>query len=325
MKKTIKLVSILLLVMMVVVSCSPEKTMDGKTAATKKQMTSTEYSENRQAIRSVTVVEAYAVANPELAESATRALSGEQVLKFKEETEVSTSVIVEKLKALESTEGATEAEKAFYTSLAASLPADFKVSVMSDSFVKYNIDKTGVKTITSLDITIKVGDKTIEIEKDADDKWIEIDGTFFDDTELEKMLDAAEDAAESIEKFFTNLKMGWETLENIAKGTIQKIKEGNFGEEAKATGSYSFTFEDNVFVANFDYEYYEVGEEDEKIKVDGTISFNFESLDDAFKALFGLDEDKFEEFIKSAKDTIDVKISVNGMEVWADAFLDELD
>ena len=325
MKKTIKLVSILLLVMMFVVSCSPEKTMDGKTAATKKQMTSTEYSENRQAIRSVTVVEAYAVANPELAESATRALSGEQVLKFKEEKEVSTSVIVEKLKALESTEGATEAEKAFYTSLAASLPADFKVSVMSDSFVKYNIDKTGVKTITSLDITIKVGDKTIEIEKDADDKWIEIDGTFFDDTELEKMLDAAEDAAESIEKFFTNLKMGWETLENIAKGTIQKIKEGNFGEEAKATGSYSFTFEDNVFVANFDYEYNEVGEEDEKIKVDGTISFNFESLDDAFKALFGLDEDKFEEFIKSAKDTIDVKISVNGMEVWADAFLDELD
>lgn len=325
MKKTIKLVSILLLVMMVVVSCSPEKTMDGKTAATKKQMTSTEYSENRQAIRSVTVVEAYAVANPELAESATRALSGEQVLKFKEETEVSTSVIVEKLKALESTEGATEAEKAFYTSLAASLPADFKVSVMSDSFVKYNIDKTGVKTITSLDITIKVGDKTIEIEKDADDKWIEIDGTFFDDTELEKMLDAAEDAAESIEEFFNNLKIDLTGLKALIEGKAQEIKEGDFGKDAKATGSYSFTFEDNVFVANFDYEYFEVGEEDEKIKVYGTISFNFESLDDAFKALFGLDEDKFEEFIESAKDTIDVKISVNGMEVWADAFLDELD
>ena len=66
MKKTIKLVSILLLVMMVVVSCSPEKTMDGKTAETKKQMTSTEYSENRGAIQSVSVVEAYAVANPEI-------------------------------------------------------------------------------------------------------------------------------------------------------------------------------------------------------------------------------------------------------------------
>ena len=299
--------------------------MDGKTAATKKQMTSTEYSENRQAIRSVTVVEAYAVANPELAESATRALSGEQVLRFEEETEVSTSEIIKNLKTLASAEGATEAEEAFYNSLAASLPADFKVSVMSDSFVKYNIDETGVKTITSLDITIKVGDKTIEIEKDVDDKWIEIDGTFFDDTELEKMLDAAEDAAESIEEFFNNLEINFTGLKEIIEGKAQEIKEGDFGKDAKATGSYSFTFEDNVFVANFDYEYFEVGEEDEKIKVYGTISFNFESLDDAFKALFGLDEDKFEEFIESAKDTIDVKISVNGMEVWADAFLDELD
>ena len=297
--------------------------MDGKTAATKKQMTSTEYSQNREAIRSVTVVEAYAVANPELAESATRALSGEQVLRFKEETEVSTSEIIKKLNSLASAEGTTEAAKAFYTSLAASLPADFKASVKSDSFVKYNIDETGVKTITSLDITIKIGDKTIEIEKDADDKWIEIDGTFFDDTELEKMLDAAEDAAESIEEFFTNLTMDCETLKNIAKGTIQKIKEGDFGEEAKATGSYSFTFEDNVFVANFDYEYNEVGEEDEKIKVEGTISFNFNTPDKAFSALFS--EDGFEKFIKESKDTIDVKISVNGMEVWADAFLDELD
>ena len=58
MKKTIKLVSILLLAMLVVVSCSPEKTMDGKTAATKKKMTTTEYSESRGAIQSVSVVEA---------------------------------------------------------------------------------------------------------------------------------------------------------------------------------------------------------------------------------------------------------------------------
>ena len=325
MKKTIKLVSILLLAMLVVVSCSPEKTMDGKTAATKKQMTSTEYSNNREAIRSVTVVEAYAVANPELAESATRALSGEQVLRFKEETEISTSEIIKKLNTLASAEGTTEAAKAFYTSLADSLPADFKASVKSDSFVKYSIDETGVKTITSLDITIKIGDKTIEIEKDRDDKWIEIDGTFFDDTELEKMLDAAEDAAESIEEFFNNLKIDLTGLRALIEGKAQEIKDGDFGKDAKATGSYSFSFKDKVFVANFDYEYFEVGEEDEKVKVDGTISFNFESLDDAFKALFGLDEDKFEEFIKSAKDTIDVKISVNGMEVWADAFLDELD
>ena len=325
MKKTIKLVSILLLVMLVVVSCSPEKTMDGKTAATKKQMTSTEYSQNREAIRSVSVVEAYAVANPKLAESATRALSGEQVLRFKEETEVSTSEIIKKLNSLASAEETTEAAKAFYTSLADSLPADFKASVKSDSFVKYSIDETGVKTITSLDITIKIGDKTIEIEKDRDDKWIEIDGTFFDDTDLEKMLDAAEDAAESIEEFFNNLKIDLTGLRALIEGKAQEIKDGDFGKDAKATGSYSFSFNNKVkvFVANFNYEYFEVDEEEEKIKVEGTISFNFNTLEEAFSALFS--EDGFEKFIEKSKDTIDVKLSVNGMEVWADAFLDELD
>ncbi len=318
MKKTIKLVSILLLVMLVVVSCSPEKTMDGKTAATKKQMTSTEYSENSQAIRSISVVEAYAVVNSDAAVSESKGLSDDG-LKYTFDAEASffsDDVIAELNKK------ATETENTFYSSLADSLPKGLKVSVKAGSFINYKVENK-IKVVSSLDIEIVIGDKTIEIEKDRDDKWIEIDGTFFDDTELEKMLDAAEDAAESIEEFFTNLTMDRETLKNIAKGTIQKIKEGDFGEEAKATGSYSFTFEDNVFVANFDYEYNEVGEEDEKIKVEGTISFNFNTLDKAFSALFS--EDGFEKFIKESKDTIDVKISVNGMEVWADAFLDELD
>ena len=318
MKKTIKLVSILLLAMLVVVSCSPEKTMDGKTAATKKQMTSTEYSENSQAIRSISVVEAYAVVNSDAAVSESRGLSDDG-LKYTFDAEASffsDDVIAELNKK------ATETENTFYSSLADSLPKGLKVSVKAGSFINYKVENK-IKVVSSLDIEIVIGDKTIEIEKDRDDKWIEIDGTFFDDTELEKMLDAAEDAAESIEEFFTNLTMDCETLKNIAKGTIQKIKEGDVGEEAKATGSYSFTFEDNVFVANFDYEYNEVGEEDEKIKVEGTISFNFNTLDKAFSALFS--EDGFEKFIKESKDTIDVKISVNGMEVWAGAFFDELD
>ena len=122
MKKTIKLVSILLLVMMVVISCSPEKTMDGKTAETKKQMTSTEYSENRGAIQSVSVVEAYAVANQDEATPFNRGLkSGEYKLSFKETTTITKDSIVSKLK---EKIGATsvEAEKAFYNSLIASLP-----------------------------------------------------------------------------------------------------------------------------------------------------------------------------------------------------------
>ena len=316
MKKTIKLVSILLLAMLVVVSCSPEKTMDGKTAATKKQMTSTEYSQNREAIRSVTVVEAYAVANPELAESATRALSGEQVLRFKEETEVSTSEIIKKLNSLASAEGTTEAAKAFYTSLAASLPADFKASVKSDSFVKYNIDETGVKTITSLDITIKIGDKTIEIEKDADDKWIEIDGTFFDDTELEKMLDAAEDAAEAIEDFFDNLSKITIDFDTLVSGDAQKFKiEVKDGSELEATieGSTTFKITDDKKLStsfNFTYIEYDDGKEEDKFDISASLKMNLNQM-----SLVDI----------KLKDIADVKVTINGMEVWADAFLDELD
>ena len=323
MKKTIKLVSILLLVMMVVVSCSPEKTMDGKTAATKKQMTSTEYSNNREAIRSVTVVEAYAIANSDAAVSDSRGFSEDGLVYTFDGTEkVSTSEIIAKLEE-KATNTSSDAEKAFYASLSASLPKNYEVSVEKNSFVRYKIDANGIKVVSSLDIKIIIDGKTIEIEKDADDKWIEIDGTFFDDTELEKMLDAAEDAAESIEEFFNNLKIDFTVLQELIEGKDREIKDGDFGKDAKATGSYSFSFKDHVFVANFDYEYFEVDEEDEKIKVDGTISFNFNSPKEAFSALFS--EDGFEKFIEKSKDTIDVKISVNGMEVWADAFLDELD
>ena len=323
MKKTIKLVSILLLAMLVVVSCSPEKTMDGKTAATKKQMTSTEYSNNREAIRSVTVVEAYAVANSDAAVSDSRGFSEDGLVYTFDGTEkVSTSEIIAKLEE-KATNTSSDAEKAFYASLSASLPKNYEVSVEKNSFVRYKIDANGIKVVSSLDIKIIIDGKKIEIEKDADDNWLENDGTLFDDTELEKMLTAAEDAAESIEEFFNNLKIDLPGLRALIEGKAQEIKDGDFGQDAKATGSYSFSFKDHVFVANFDYEYFEVDEEDEKIKVDGTISFNFNSLEEAFSALFSVDG--FEKFIEKSKDTIDVKLSVNGMEVWADAFLDELD
>ena len=92
MKKTLKLTSVLLALLLLIVSCSPEKQMDGKTAETKKQMTETEYSQN------------------------------------------------------------------------------------------FKVNNDGFKVVSSLNVTIFIGDKTIEIEKDADEKWIEIDGTFFDDS-----------------------------------------------------------------------------------------------------------------------------------------------
>ena len=95
MKKTLKLTSVLLALLLLIVSCSPEKQMDGKTAETKKQMTETEYSQNREAIRGVSVVEAYAVAYSENAEASSRALEGDFKLTFKDE-EISSSVIISK-------------------------------------------------------------------------------------------------------------------------------------------------------------------------------------------------------------------------------------
>lgn len=323
MKKTLKLTSVLLALLLLIVSCSPEKQMDGKTAETKKQMTETEYSQNREAIRGISVVEAYAVANSENAEASSRALEGDFKLTFKDE-EISSSVIISKLK--EKAKGTeNEAEKAFYDTLSSTIPPNFTLKIKNGSFVNFKVNNDGFKVVSSLNVTIFIGDKTIEIEKDADEKWIEIDGTFFDDSELEKMLDKAEEAAESIEEFFTNIKIGLEDLNTIIDGTNQKIKNGDFGKDATATGSYSFKLDDKGFVSTFDYEYYENDEEDEKIKVAGTISFSFDSIKQVHEALFSLtDEDDFENLIESARNTISVKIRVNGTEIWGDAFLDEL-
>ena len=323
MKKTLKLTSVLLALLLLIVSCSPEKQMDGKTAETKKQMTESEYSQNREAIRGVSVVEAYAVAYSENAEASSRALEGDFKLTFTDE-EISSSVIISKLlEKAKVTEN--EAEKAFYTTLSSTIPPNFTLKIKNGSFVNFKVNNDGFKVVSSLNVTIFIGDKTIKIEKDADEKWIEIDGTFFDDSELEKMLDKAEEAAESIEEFFTNIKIGLEDLKTIIDGKKQAIENGDFGKDATATGSYSFKLDDKGFVSTFDYEYYENDEEDEKIKVAGTISFSFDSNKQVYEALFSLtDEDDFENLIESARNTISVKIRVNGTEIWGDAFLDEL-
>ena len=324
MKKTLKLTSVLLALLLLIVSCSPEKQMDGKTAETKKQMTETEYSQNREAIRGISVVEAYAVANSENATPSSRAMTGgDLTLTFSENTTISSLDIISKLEE-KASKATSNTEEAFYTTLSKSIPPSMELEIVKGSFVNYKT-QDGIRVVSSLDVTIIIGDKTIEIEKDADEKWIEIDGTFFDDSELEKMLDKAEEAAESIEEFFTSIKIGLEDLNTIIDGTFNDIKEGDFGKDATATGSYSFKLDDKGFVSTFDYEYYENDEEDEKIKVAGTISFSFDSIDDVYKALFNLTgEDAFEKLIESARDTISVKISVNGTEIWGDAFLDEL-
>ena len=205
MKKIIKLASILLISIILLASCSSEKTMDGKTANTKKQMSSAEYTENRKAIQSVSVVEAYAVAYQDDATPSARGTSGEYKLSFEKATTITKNSIVSKLNE-KIIATSNEAEKAFYKSLIASLNNAPSVEVKAGSYVNFRVDENGIALISSLDITIVIDGKTIEIEKDADDKWIEIDGTFFDNSQLEKMLDAAEDAAEAIEEFFKNIE-----------------------------------------------------------------------------------------------------------------------
>ena len=313
MKKTIKLVSILLLAMLVVVSCSPEKTMDGKTAATKKQMTSTEYSNNREAIRSVTVVEAYAVANSDAAVSDSRGFSEDGLVYTFDGTEkVSTSEIIAKLEE-KATNTSSDAEKEFYASLSASLPKNYEVSVEKNSFVRYKIDANGIKVVSSLDIRIKIDGKTIEIEKDADDKWIEIDGTFFDDTELEKMLDAAEDAAEAIEELFKSLNKIIIDFSDPINGYHQEFNfVGKDG--AVFAGSLDFKIEDNMLSTSFDFKYTEY--EDDGKTIDEEFNLNASLLLNINPASIG---DINLKLIENAK------VTINGMEVWADAFLDELD
>ena len=323
MKKTLKLTSVLLALLLLIVSCSPEKQMDGKTAETKKQMTETEYSQNREAIRGVSVVEAYAVANSEKAASSSRAMTGgDLTLTFSENTTISSSDIISKLEG-KASKATSDTEEAFYTTLSKSIPPSMKLEIVKGSFVNYKT-QDGIRVVSSLDVTIIIGDKTIEIEKDADEKWIEIDGTFFDNTQLEKMLDAAEDAAEAIEEIFKNLEnIKIENkiidLKTLLNGNEQKfsleIKEGETL-ETKIEGTTIFKItDDKKLSTSFDFKYTEYEDDgktiDEEFNLNASLLLNINN-----PSIFS---DINLELIKNAK------VTINGMEVWADAFLDELD
>ena len=307
MKKTWNLIIILLAIALsagMLTSCNPDTAPDGKSAASKKQMTEAEFRQNSQAIRSLDVIEAYAVVN---AAAEARSLSADGlVYTFTGKENISASDIKEKLKAM--AEKATGEGKAFYKALAASLPSTgFTVTAEAGSFVRLTVDADGIRTVSSLDITITIDGKTIEIEKDADEKWIDIDGTFFDNTELEKMLDAAEDAAEAIEELFRNLKPDFSTLP-IGDETKVKINE------ATISGSTTFKAADGKLTISLDLSYTEFddGKADENFHVEGSFSLD-------------LDPKSFTDILNNLKNIADVTIKVNGMNVWADAFLAELD
>lgn len=322
MKKTLKLTSVLLALLLLIVSCSPEKQMDGKTAETKKQMTETEYSQNREAIRGISVVEAYAVANSENAEASSRALEGDFKLTFKDE-EISSSVIISKLK--EKAKGTeNEAEKAFYDTLSSTIPPNFTLKIKNGSFVYFKVNNDGFKVVSSLNVTIFIGDKTIEIEKDADEKWIEIDGTFFDDSELENMLDRAEDAAEAIKDFFDNLSDAELDLDKKTNGEEQSIeitvKDKDDEITIKGKTSFKITDSKELFISiKFTYTEIDDGKEEDKFDISASFNLDLNSLSP--KEIIDL----IVQGKINIKDLGDINVKIDGKEVWVEAFLDEID
>lgn len=323
MKKAFRIIGIVLALSLVVglaISCDPSTVPDGKTAQTKKSMTSAEYKANSKALEGMAVVEAYAMTQE--GTSVAKGLAKEY--KFSGDTELSTDKIIADLEALAASEGNPD-KKAFYTALAASLPSGVKVSVKAESYVRYEIDKNGVSHISSLDIEIMFDNgKTIEIEKDEDDKWIEIDGTFFDNSELERMQDAADDAADAIEEFFeelgkniTNGKVDFNALISGKKTEIQfDIMDGE-KKEAEIVGFVVFKVENNKFKTDFNFKYteYDDGVEDTlTIEVSMTFDLSVPSVEDLH----------MQELVKKLNEN-PVSVKVNGTNVWADAFIDELD
>ena len=325
MKKAFRIIGIVLALSLVVglaISCDPSTVPDGKTAQTKKSMTSAEYKANSKALEGMAVVEAYAMTQTE-GTSGAKGLAKEY--KFSVDKELSTDEIIANLKNLAVSEENAD-RKAFYTALAASLPSGVKVSVKAESYVRYEIDKNGVSHISSLDIEIMldVDGKTIEIKKDEDDKWIEIDGTFFDNSELERMLDAADDAADATEEVFEELK------KNIINGKVdfkalisEEKTEISFDimdgkeKEAEIVGFVVFKVENNKFMTNFNFKYteYDDGvEETLTIEVSMTFDLSVPSIED-------LDMEKL---VKQLNEN-SVSVKVNGTNVWAEAFIDELD
>lgn len=322
MKKAFRIIGIVLALSLVAglaISCDPSMVPDGKTAQTKKSMTSAEYKANSKALEGMAVVEAYAMTQPE-GTSGAKGLAKEY--KFSVDTELSTDKIIADLNALAASEEKAD-KKAFYTALAASLPSGVNVSVKAESYVRYEIDKNGVSHISSLDIEIMLDGKTIEIEKDEDDKWIEIDGTFFDNSELERMLDAADDAADAIEEFFEKMGKGSVKidLDTLISGKETKVLVEMKDDDEEITGTALLKIDNNKLVTYFNFKYVERddnGATEKELAIE--VSMTFSPLT-PITNIKDLDIEK----LVTLLDKSSVSVKVNGTNVWADAFIDELD
>ncbi|MGN0850923.1 MAG: hypothetical protein ACI4M4_04840 [Candidatus Ornithospirochaeta sp.] len=293
----------LCLILLMVSSCAGNQTMDGSTKDRKKEMTSSEYSDNRKALEGMAVAEAYVIANKDDAKSNTRSLGqGSYRYSFDIDTDISS----DKLKA--------ELQTSSYAELAATLPSGTTLTAKKGSYVNFSVDDKGIILISSLDLTIVIDDKTIEIEKDEDENWLEIDGTFFDNTQIEEMLERAEDAAEAIEEFFENIGtiISFTTL---VEGNSQECNITIGDEEKTISGTTTLSCVDDTLKVTLKAEYTELEDDgktiDESFTLDVSLTINI------------LDIKNFNEIDLTKLGSFSVK--VDGIEVWRDAFISSLD
>ena len=296
----------LCLILLMVSSCAGNQTMDGSTKDRKKEMTSSEYSDNRKALEGMAVAEAYVIANKDGAKSNTRSLGQGS---YRYSFDIDTKISSDKLK--------TELLHSSYETLAATLPSGTSLTVKKGSYVNFSVDDKGIILVSSLDLTIVIDGKTIEIEKDEDENWLEIDGTFFDNTQRKEMLERAEDAADAIKEFFENIgtKLSFTML---IEGGSQEFNidikdEGK--KEATISGTTAFSLEDGTLEVLLKAEYTEYEDDgktiDESFTLDVFLTFNTLASKE-FTAI-------------NFKNLGSFSVKVDGIEVWKDAFSSALD
>lgn len=293
----------LCLILLMVSSCAGNQTMDGSTKDRKKEMTSSEYSDNRKALDGMAVAEAYVIANKDNAKSNTRSLGkGSYRYSFESDAEISSDDVKTKL------------QHSSYETLAATLPSGTTLTVKKGSYVNFSLDEKGIILVSSLDLTIVIDGKTIEIEKDEDENWLEIDGTFFDNTQIELMLERAEDAAEAIEEFFKNIGtiISFNTL---IEGKSQECNITIKDKGKTISGTTAFFYEDGTLEVTLKAEYTEFEDDgktiDESFTLDVSLTFNTLASKE-FTAI-------------NFKNLGSFSVKVDGIEVWKDAFSSALD
>ena len=296
MKKLFSIISISLIALLFVISCSNQTPTLDTSPETKKQMTQSEYASNKAAINALNVVEAYGM---NVATPSARSLSTSKEYKFDKEVDINTTALKEKLNSI---------EDPIIKQMISKLPDNFNVKVKQGSHFSYTISEEGIFTYHTIDLIINVNGKEIEIEKDFDDKWIEIDGSFFDLTPLEEMLELADDAADVIEDLFNN----WSSIK-LGENNEIVINDKEDG-VANITGTISVSNTNNDSSMIFDLNC--IGYEDEKFSLYVELKFNalFES--------FGNDI-TIKQLLEKLDESINIK--VNGKDIWKEAFLQELD